>query len=207
MNGQPREASRRLFVAIELPETWKQSLASLQRDMQNSLADDPKTNGVRVRWVPPEGIHLTLKFLGQVPAERVQSIDEALRRAVPDTPGIELMLGRVGSFSDRRAPRIIWAAIVQDEGRGKELPRLVERLETWLQASGFAREKRGFTPHLTLARLPEGLAAPAREAVAAVTNAFHVAKMPPFRPEVVSLMQSHLGPVGARYECLRTYPK
>jgi 2'-5' RNA ligase len=122
-------------------------------------------------------------------------------------PGIELMLGRVGSFSDRRAPRIIWAGIVEDEGRGKELPRLVERLETWLQAAGFAREQRGFTPHLTLARLPEGLAAPAREAVAAVTNAFHVARMPAFRPEVLSLMQSHLGPGGARYECLRTYPK
>ena len=203
-----RESSRRLFVAIELSEAWKQALASLQRAMQAALLADQRTIGVRVRWVGPEGVHLTLKFLGEVPERRLGAIDAALRSAVPASLGIELAMGLVGSFGDRHAPRVIWAGIAEQgaPGRDSHLLQLVERIETWLQAAGFAREKRSFAPHLTLGRLPETLSPVSREAVAAVTCAVDPPEPALLAVEHVALIQSHLGPGGARYERLFAYP-
>ena len=209
--SEGRAETRRLFIAIELPEAWKQALQALQDRMQAALTTDPRTKGVRVRWVRPEGIHLTLKFLGEVPAGRLDAIERALASAVPQAPGFQLALFSVGSFSDRRAPRVIWAGIAEtppgsQQAQHTELFRLVEQVETWLAAAGFPRERRSFAPHLTLARLPEDLSPPLREAVAAVTNAFNASDAPAFTVDRVSLMRSHLGPGGARYERLSAYP-
>jgi 2'-5' RNA ligase len=207
-----REPSLRLFVAIELSEAWKQALAGLQNAMQEALSQRPETEAVRVRWVRPEGIHLTLKFLGQVEESRLAKIDWALRSAVPESPAIELVLGRAGSFSDRRSPRVIWAGIMEPQPSGPHraqhtrLFRLADAVETWLSAAGFSRERRSFAPHLTLARLPEDLSPQLREAVAAVTNVLPIPQTPPLTVESVGLIRSHLGPGGARYERLSAYP-
>jgi 2'-5' RNA ligase len=209
-NRRPADARierLRLFIAIELPDPWKQALEALRRDMESELAKNASTRGIRVRWVRPEGVHLTLKFLGEVATDRLEAIDRALLSAVPAAPGFELAIGRAGSFSDRRAPRVIWTGIVEtQQQRQGQLLRLVEQIETWLAAAGFPRERRGFTPHLTLARLPEDLNPAQREAVAGVTNAFATPPAPPFKVERVSLMRSFLGPGGARYERLASYP-
>jgi 2'-5' RNA ligase len=207
-----REPTLRLFVALELPDTWKQALHALQDESQASLAAHPETKAVRVRWVRPEGIHLTLKFLGQVPQERLEKIDWALRNAVAEPPRFDLTLGRAGSFSDRRAPRVIWAGITEPTSFGPrgildtKLYQLAEAIETWFAAAGFPRERRSFAPHLTLARLPEDLSPQLREAVAAITNASPAPRVSPFMVERVSLMRSQLSPGGARYERLAAYP-
>ena len=198
------DSQLRLFVAIELPEAWKQALQALQNAMQAALEADPRTRGVRPRWVRPEGMHLTLKFLGEVAAERLGAIESALESAVPQSPDIELSLWHAGSFSDRRAPRVIWAGIQEGEPWGRLL-RLVEQIETWMAATGFPRERRGFAPHLTLARLPD-ISNEARLATAEVTTSISIDSAPPFIVDSVSLMQSHLGPGGARYERLASFP-
>lgn len=195
----------RLFVAIELPEAWKLALATLQDDMREAISHEPSLAGVRVRWVQPEGIHLTLKFLGGVPFERVEAIERALASAVPIAPDIELSLARAGSFSDRRAPRVILATI-DVSGGARRLHRLFESIETWLAAAGFARERRSFAPHLTLARLPQELAETSRVKVAEITTAVRVPAPEPFTVSQVNLMRSHLGPGGASYECLARLP-
>jgi RNA 2',3'-cyclic 3'-phosphodiesterase len=202
----------RLFVAIELPDEWKSALGTLQQEMQAKIASEPDLARVRVRWVKPEGIHLTLKFLGETPVARLDSVVAALDSAVPEAPGIELSLSRVGAFSDRRAPRVIWAGIFEKEGGARSkadhgrLLQLAERIETWLAAAGFPRERRSFAPHLTLARLPEDLDQSLRERVASVTNAFPTPTVPPLKVDSVSLIRSRLGAGGARYERLGSWP-
>ena len=196
------EAPIRLFIALELPEDWKQALAGFQEELRARIAsrlDRP----VRVRWVRPEGIHLTLKFLGETPAPRLASIQDALRQAVPEPPGFSLSLGRPGSFEDRRAPRVILSTV---QGDTKPLFALAERVETWMAAAGWPRERRGFMPHLTLGRLPDDMPKDARHAVAHLAADLRVPSLPDWKVDAVSLMQSHLGPGGARYERLSTYP-
>ena len=197
----------RLFVAIELPEAWKDALADLQRRMQEALDADTQTASLRLRWVRPEGIHLTLKFIGEVTADRLPAIQAQLALAVPDLPAMTLRLGWAGSFSDRRAPRVIWAGVYSDEAEA--LRRLAEGIETWLAAAGVPRERRGFAAHLTLARLPNELPDALRQRVAEITatTGLEQADAPRMKVERVSLMQSHLGPGGARYERLSAYPE
>jgi 2'-5' RNA ligase len=198
------ERSVRLFVAIELPQVWLDGLQALQERMKDALAADGQTQGVRVRWVKPEGIHLTLKFIGNVAPERLASIETQLVAAVPEPPGIQLRLGRAGSFADRRAPRVLWAGI-----ETPQLPRLLqlaESIETWLAAAGVPRERRPFAPHLTLARLPDDVRDEQKRRIAEVTRGVEGESVAPFTVDHVSLMRSHIGPGGARYERVAAYP-
>jgi 2'-5' RNA ligase len=198
------EKPLRLFVAIELPDAWLQTLGEVQERMRAALSQDEALPGVRLRWVRPEGIHLTLKFIGEVAPDRLPAIRDQVALAVPQAPGMELALGRAGSFSDRRAPRVVWAGV--ETPHPDVLRRLAEDIETWLAAAGVPRERRGFAPHLTLARLPNDLPEPLRVRVASVTNAVEPPKVAPFTVEHVSLVQSFLGPGGARYERLGWWP-
>jgi len=197
-----REGSMRLFVAIELPEEQKQALARLQEEMRAAVGKR-FGDGVRVRWTRPEGIHLTLKFLGETPAERVEAAKRALGQAVASPPGLRLAIANVGSFADRRAPRVIVAGVTGDT---KRLLDLAQRIETWMAAAGWPREKRPFQPHLTLARLPEDLSQETRVALAETTRAFSMAAAPAWEVRRVSLMRSRLGPGGARYDAIATFP-
>ncbi len=203
--NEGRQERPRLFVAIDLPDEWKQGLSELQDAMRAALTPAFGNDGgaPRLRWTRPEGIHLTLKFLGETPAARVPAIDAALASAVPDAPGFTLGLGRAGSFSDRRAPRVILATL---SGETEPLRLLAERIDTWLASAGFQRERRSFQPHLTLARLPNDLSQPVRQRIADLTNAVPLPQLDAFRVERVILMRSYLGPGGARYEHVATFP-
>ncbi len=198
------EAQLRLFVAIELPQTWRDALEQVQVRMRRALADDAQTAALRLRWARPEGLHLTLKFIGNVEESRLEVIKQQLEAAMPEAPGIELSLGRAGTFSDRRAPRVLWCAI--DTPQRERLTQLAGRIETWLEAAGVPREGRAFAPHLTLARMPERLSEVERRRAAEVTTAVAGATAPPFTVQRVSLMLSHLGPGWTRYERLAAFP-
>jgi 2'-5' RNA ligase len=197
------ETQWRLFVAVELPQTWLDTFARLIGDARGALAQDATVHGVRVRWVRPEGIHLTLKFLGETPESRVDSVLRAMEQAVATPPGIELKAGRLGSFSDRRAPHIVWAGI---EGEVPALQALAARIDVWLGAAGFPKEQKGLLPHLTLARLPEKLSPEQRLRVAEITGRFQPQSLPSYRVDHVSLIRSYLGQGGARYERVASFP-
>ncbi len=188
------DAALRLFVAFELPDAWKEALAAYQEGLQRRL--DGSGGSLRVRFVRPKGIHLTLKFLGETSSDRLAAVEAALALAVPALPRFSISIGRVGSFSDRRAPRIVWAGI---EGETGALALLAERVETQLAVAGFQRDRRAFQPHLTLARLPQALTAAQREIAARVSAEVALPRTPPLTVQQVSLMRSQLGPGGARY--------
>lgn len=181
----------RLFVAIELDGAVREALGELQREIRSRGLE-------RLRWTREEGIHLTLKFLGETPEDRVPEIAAAIERAAAGRRPSRLSLGRLGTFGGRRNPRVLWVDLDSDS---EPLIALQESVDEALSQLGFPREQRRFSPHLTLARVrPET----ARDLAAAIEDA--VAAVTPTRTEVavdeVSLMQSTLGPGGAVYNRL-----
>ncbi len=193
----------RLFVALQLPDSWRQALGQLQDQMRDGLRQR-FGDSLKLRWMSADGIHLTLKFLGETPPSRVSAIESALAKAVPPAPGFSLSLANVGLFADRRAPRVVLAGV---SGDTKQLFALAEQVETWLAAAGWPRERRGFRPHLTLAHLPQTMDDEMRKTVAELTMSYRTAPVPDWTVERVGLIRSHLGPGGARYETLFSVPK
>jgi 2'-5' RNA ligase len=194
---EKNEASQlRLFVACELPPEMKSALSALQETLRRQGAPS-------VRWVRPEGIHLTLKFLGAVPSQRVASISAALAPTVEGIRPLELSLGALGTFGGRRGARVVWVGVEGDVERVAELQR---RVEAALERLGFPSEHRAFSPHLTLARVPDHVGSTERERLWDLTKALP----PPAAVRVtireLSLMRSILGPGGAVYERLAAFP-
>jgi 2'-5' RNA ligase len=191
-----REDERlRLFVAIDLPEDVRESLGRLQADLRRQGLPG-------LRWTRPEGVHLTLKFLGETPASSLAAIEGALARAVRGTPSFHLALGAPGTFGNRRGPRVLWVDV---EGDVKPLQQLQAAVERELAAAGFAPEERGFSPHLTLARVPQppppGLAERISRALAAVA-----APRGEIEVTEVVLMRSRLQPGGAVHSRVAVFP-
>ena len=195
-NPLEREDERlRLFVAIDLPEDVREALRRLQTDL---CRDDLPG----LRWTRPEGVHLTLKFLGETPATSLAAIEGALARAVRGVPAFRLALGAPGTFGGRRGPRVLWVDV---EGELPPLQRPQAAAERELVAVGFAPEEREFSPHLTLARVPQppppGLAERLSRALTAVAT-----PQGEFRATELLLMRSRLQPDGAVYSRVAAFP-
>ena len=193
-SAEATAGSFRLFVAIELPGEVREALSRLQHELQRRGLE-------KLRWVRPEGIHLTLKFLGPTPADKVPQIEEALTDAAEGVGQHELVLGEVGTFGGSR-PRVVWVDLRGDLGPVRDLQ---ERAERALNALGYEREARSWSPHVTLARVrPETAREAARALPAAIAGTRVPAGVIPVRE--VSLMRSTLRPSGAVYERIAAFP-
>ena len=137
----------RTFVAIHLTPAL---LGTLQQ-AQDVLRASP--GGPAGRFVQPDNMHLTLKFLGDVDDTRLPAICQAVAAVAQQHEPLELSLGSLGCFPNLNRPRVVWAAVSSAE---EGLERLAVELDASLQALGFDREARPFTAHLTLARIREG---------------------------------------------------
>jgi 2'-5' RNA ligase len=135
----------RLFIGVDFPQALMESVCEVQRVL--------RPHDSALRWVRPESIHLTLKFLGTVEAERSLSVDAALKRV--QAPAFKVSVSGVGFFPNVRAPRLLWAGV-----RSESLERLAHSIDGQMAAAGFPAETRKFTPHLTLARCRGGRAMP-----------------------------------------------
>jgi len=184
----------RLFVACELPEGMRDALAHVQDDLRRAGAP-------RLRWVRPEGIHITLKFLGEVERERVPEIAHALTDAIVPFR-LEMTPNVLGAYGGSRI-RVVWVGL---EGGVERLAELARRVDDALAAAGFDRERRPFSPHLTLARVPDRLPMPERTALAALVRDYRLRHVSPMMLTEVSLMQSTLGPGGSVYRTVAKFP-
>ncbi len=185
----------RLFVAIELEDGVRRALSDVQ--------DELRKRGLSgVRWVRPDGIHLTLKFLGETPAGQVPAIQQALASAVVGVSPHQLTLAGLGAFGSKRSPRVLWVGL---QGDTETLVALQGQVDRALESAGFPRESRPFSAHLTLARVRPESASGAALVVAEVLSSVRVAQAA-LDVREVSLMRSQLGAGGAVYSRLDAFP-
>jgi 2'-5' RNA ligase len=182
----PRDSEEiRGFVAIELPGTVKAFLTEVSGDLKRCRAD--------VKWVRPEGIHLTLKFLGNVRGDLIPAIENALHATLVGQAAMNLQVTGLGAFPGLNKPRVIWAGLKDMSGR---MAPLATEIDKALEPLGFEREKRPFSPHLTLGRVRSNSGI--RELVEAVRNQMDTAG-PQFAADCVIFFESILKPSGAEY--------
>ena len=138
----------RTFVAIEIPDAIKNQVEVLENQFKKIRTD--------IKWIHPQNIHITLKFLGNTSINRLEEIYDGLQEAVDSIRPFQLKLQQVGAFPDLNRPRVFWINI--DQGR-EALMTLQKRIEEILYVRRFVREERPFSPHLTIGRVrsPRGL--------------------------------------------------
>jgi len=187
----------RTFVAIPLSESVSQALGRLQRTLRTTCP------ARAVRWVTIENIHLTTHFLGDTLPDRVEPITEALSVVARNVPPFEFSAGKLGAFPNLRRPRVIWVGVADTTSW---LALLHEVVSESLERLGIPRDRRPFSPHLTLGRIrrqasPED----ARDVGKAltVTEAGTLGTVP---VETIILFKSVLRPSGAEYSRLATLP-
>jgi len=178
----------RTFICIEIPDEIISLLGAVRQQLRGMCRS--------ARWVRPEGIHLTLKFLGAVEPEQVEAIDHAVRLSVAGTAPFPLVLGRPGAFPNLRRPRVLYFSLRDPSNR---LIGCQRAIEASLDPLGFAPEKRSFSPHLTLARIKVP-----GEAASLSSNFEQInSKAVEFEVNEVVIKKSDLRPTGAVYSTLR----
>jgi 2'-5' RNA ligase len=180
----------RLFAAITVPARERKRLYTASAPLREA--------GLPVRWVEVEALHLTLKFLGEVPKDRVDRVRAALATVATKSKPFEVKLGGFGAFPSLRKPRVIWAGAYASP----ELRCLKHDLEWEFAALGYAREARAFHPHLTLGRArPEAAAGDFRDLEELVEPLKYEGAL---TVHSVVLLRSTLGPLGASYDTIDT---
>jgi 2'-5' RNA ligase len=183
----------RTFVAIELDEELRGKLGDLQADLRDRLA--PRS----VRWVRPEAIHLTLKFLGDTPLDRVELVKAALVEAAAEIGPFVVTVGGLGCFPNSRRPRVVWVGLQEVTGK---LARLRDAVEAHVAPLGFPTEKRPFSPHLTLGRVQRRASKSEVREIGEVVAASLVGVFDEMAVESVAYIKSDLKPSGAVYTTL-----
>ncbi len=179
----------RSFIAIELPEELKLELVQLETQLKLGKQS-------WVKWVDPDSIHLTLKFLGNIAIDRTGEITRAMEEAAQTVPPFHLEVKGLGVFPNLKRVQVAWVGI---SGEVDKLGVLQQRLESNLARLGFAPESRPFTSHLTLARLRHqaSLDEPQRFGQLIAGTRFEIAYT--IKVDAISLMRSQLTREGAIY--------
>jgi RNA 2',3'-cyclic 3'-phosphodiesterase len=181
----------RAFVAVKLDSPLVRKLCELAAELKADLPG--------VRWVPPENLHLTLKFLGAVNEERIEGIAKGLAEALRDFPRFSIHAKGLGVFPDLRRARVLWVGL-----QGASLGELAAQIETALESAGFARETRAFAPHLTIGRWRQYDGSPVKlrqELERSKEREFGSSPV-----EEIILFQSVLRRQGAVYHPLKLFP-
>ena len=180
----------RTFLAIELDDAHHRALADLQARLQRERA------ARYVRWVAPENIHLTLKFLGDVDATQMAALQRAAMDACAGSAPIILRIAGAGAFPGTRRPNVVWIGI---SGEVERAARLAQKIDDACAALGFAREARPFSPHLTLGRVKRDAPLFDRRSIGEMIVNAQVGALGELRVERVSVMKSELRPGGSVY--------
>jgi len=180
----------RTFIAIELDEPMREALARVQEELQ--VAAPPGS----VRWVRPESIHLTLKFLGDTPVAQVEEIKQALAAAAAEVAPFSFTVEGLGCFPNSRRPRVLWVGVEEPTGA---LETLWQAVEAHVAPLGWPTEGRGFQPHLTLGRVQRRVSSAERRALGELIERSDVGRLGSIAVHGVSFIRSELKPTGAVY--------
>jgi len=182
----------RLFVAIEPPPPMTTAAHALSEELRARIS--LLAPGARVTWVPPERMHVTVRFLGDLPQDQAAGVATVL---VPPltVPAFDVSVGAAGAFPAHGAPRTLWVGLTGADDRLRDLE---QEVSARLAAVGIPRERRPFRAHLTVARVrePAGLRATVVDGVVAPSH-------PPGRIDAITLFESRLSPRGPTYTALQ----
>jgi len=180
----------RTFIAIELDTALKAALRHAQEGLSGQIA------ARSVRWVHVEGIHLTLKFLGDTPVANVDGVKAALAQAADEVGPFRLAAKGLGCFPNMRQPRVVWVGVEEPLGA---LSRLQKAVEAHVGPLGFPAEQRAFSPHLTLGRVQQYASHSEARTIGHAVAGSPVEMLGEMQATVVSYIKSDLGPSGAVY--------
>ncbi len=180
----------RAFIAFPLPELISTRICDIQERL--------KSYRLPVRWVKPENVHLTLKFLGEISLSTITGIAEVIEDTVRDFSPLILFTKGLGVFPGIKKPRVIWIGI---SGDIKPLSEIQANLETNLEIKGFAKENKPFKSHLTLGRVKDDIHP---ENLIDILRSFSDFSSEPFEARELVLYKSELNPSGALYTKLQT---
>jgi RNA 2',3'-cyclic 3'-phosphodiesterase len=190
----------RAFLAVELPQELRAELAALQQELKQRIELEMKRE-VRISWVQPNKMHLTIKFLGDMDEQVVDPLLGAIEHAIGREPSVHVPFERVGTFPRPYSPRVLWAGPSENWEQGTEAKRIAEihsAIEQGCEGVGFLRETKSFSPHLTLARIKAG-----ERLVGAALAKSGVLDRPCISSSLtmgsVVLMKSELQPTGSIY--------
>lgn len=182
----------RTFIAIELPKGTKDALVNLQERLKSSQAD--------VKWVKPQNIHLTLKFLGEIDERDLIKINEIIDKVAVSKPAFKAQISLIGAFPEIDSPRIVWAGLGPGD---KETKEIAFELENRLAEAGIPKEDRPFSSHITIGRTRSGLN---REKLVMNLKSMENkigGDIMQFSVTKVTLFKSTLTPAGPVYEALK----
>lgn len=183
----------RLFIAIELSPEVKQGIGRLQTDLKQRLP--PRV----VRWTNPEGIHLTLKFLGDTPESKVPAVTQGVLAAAAGFEPFELSVAGFGCFPNPHKARVLWVGIPDAP---RSLAGVQRAVDLQMARLDYARETRPFSPHLTLGRVNDRVSPAERQALAALLDRTMIGELGVMPVQEIVLFQSELRPDGAVYTAL-----
>lgn len=187
--GSSKPERIRLFVAARVPEDHLHKVAALVDDLRSKLSN--------ARWTPPENQHLTLKFLGSTPVDRVESVEKICTMVAGSHAPARMSFTDLGAFPSRSRIRVLWMGIDDPAGL---LAAVAADLDDAFASLGFPSEGRPYRPHLTLARFK--LPVPLKSGFPSVDTS----GIEGFDVNDIALFRSHLSPKGARYEVMRAFP-
>lgn len=192
----------RTFIALELDEALQRFLSEIISQISQTLP--------AFRWVDPQGIHLTLAFLGELSDEQVGEAIHAAEEAAQKATPFAYHLKGLGIFGSSQQPRVIWMgveALPSGKVQGSPLQQVHRLLSKELELRGFEVEKRPFSPHLTLARIKQQLAPDAQQRLQRILHSKLAGSFSAnYEVNALCVMKSELSRAGAKYTCLKECP-
>lgn len=185
----------RAFIAVEIPH-------EIQQNIEKATTHLRKEIGGLVRWVPPENMHLTLKFLGDVSPSNVEFLIQMLRSEADNVSGFTMHTTGLGSFPSLKRPRVIFIGIQAPAG----LDALQRGVESASRRLGYESEERPFSPHLTLGRIRQNITASDQQKIRRVIEGTQVDVLGTARVDSLHLYKSELKPTGSVYTRLYSAP-
>ena len=178
----------RTFIAVGISSEVRERIARIQAEFRKGDPD--------VKWVKPENVHITLKFLGEVSEDKLPAVIEKTRLAVTRISNFRVHLSELGSFPNLKSPRVVWVGV--SEGK-EELRNLNKKIEENLSYLGFAKEKREFSVHLTIGRVrsPRG-----KEKLVKKIEEMESSDVGEFSVDKVLVMESQLSSRGPTYRII-----
>ena len=186
----------RSFISLPISEQARGILRKTINEIDGAIQD-------KIRWVRPEGIHLTLKFMGDINTDKIDALLLLLPEVATEVTPFELTLSELGCFPNNRRPRVLWAGVKGDLSNLQNLHLAVDNV---VEKVGLPRERRGFSPHLTLGRVRRNISEREVDQIGQIIGLTSLPNTPSWTNQTVDLMRTELDPEGSRHYLVGSFP-